>query len=123
MDRAGGEPRAGAAAGAMGAGAERAAAVGSLARRTVTDDAAQQSVEGISQMAQTDEQHSFVVKQLDAAVRKCERHGIPPEVVVQAILSFGLTMAIAFQDQEDAAKLLESLASAVRRGDITSTEH
>ena len=49
-------------------------------------------------MAQTDEQHSFVVKQLDAAVRKCERHGIPPEVVVQAILSFGLTMAIAFQD-------------------------
>ena len=74
-------------------------------------------------MAQTDEQHSFVVKQLDAAVRKCERHGIPPEVVVQAILSFGLTMAIAFQDQEDAARLLESLASAVRRGDITSTEH
>jgi len=107
-----------------GIGADRDVAVGaSLARRTVTDDAAQQSVEGISQMAQTDEQHSFVVKQLDAAVRKCERHGIPPEVVVQAILSFGLTMAIAFQDQEDAARLLESLASAVRRGDITSTEH
>ena len=36
---------------------------------------------------------------------------------------FRITMAIAFQDQEDAAKLLESLASAVRRGDITSTEH
>ena len=74
-------------------------------------------------MAPTDAQHSFVVKQLDAAVKRCERHCIPPEVVVQTILSFGISMAIAFQDQEDAAKLLEGLASAVRRGDITYTEH
>jgi hypothetical protein len=73
-------------------------------------------------MSATDAQHSFVVKQLTAALKKCERHGVPPEVVVQTILSFGVTMAIAFQDQEDAAKLLESLASAVRRGEITYTE-
>jgi hypothetical protein len=74
-------------------------------------------------MAPTDAQHSFVVKQLDAAVKKCEKHHISPEVVVQTILSFGITMAVAFQDQEDAAKLLEGLASAVRRGDIPYTDH
>jgi hypothetical protein len=74
-------------------------------------------------MGPTEAQHNFVAKQLATACKKCERHGISPEVVVQAILSFGITMAIAFQDQEDAAKLLDSLAAAVRRGDITYTEH
>jgi len=74
-------------------------------------------------MGPTEAQHNFVAKQLTAACKKCERQGISPEVVVQTILSFGITMAIAFQDQEDAAKLLESLAAAVRRGDITYTEH
>jgi hypothetical protein len=68
-------------------------------------------------------QHHFVVKQLTAALRKCERRGIPAVVTVQAMLSVGVTMAIAFQDREDAAKLLEGMASAVRRGDFTSTEH
>jgi hypothetical protein len=74
-------------------------------------------------MGPTEAQHSFVAKQLANACKKCERHGILPEVVVQTILSFGITMAIAFQDQEDAAKLLDSLAAAVHRGDITYTEH
>jgi hypothetical protein len=74
-------------------------------------------------MSPTDAQHNFVAKQLTAACKKCESHGISPEIVVQTSLSFGITMAIAFQDQEDAARLLESLASAVRRGDITYTEH
>jgi hypothetical protein len=74
-------------------------------------------------MDSLDIQHDFVVKQLTATLRKCERRGIPAVVTVQTMLSVGVTMAIAFQDREDAAKLLEGMASAVRRGDFTSTEH
>ena len=74
-------------------------------------------------MDPTEVQHDFVARQLETACKKCERQGIPPEVVVQTILPFGITMAIAFQDQEEAATLLESLAASVRRGDIMYTEH
>jgi hypothetical protein len=74
-------------------------------------------------MDSLDTQHDFVVKQLTAALRKCERRGIPAVVTVQTMLSVGVTMVIASQDLEDAAKLLEGMASAVRRGDFTSTEH
>jgi hypothetical protein len=81
------------------------------------------TIEGTSRMTPREAQHKFVVKQFDAALKKCEREGISPELVVQTILSLGITMAIAFQDQEDAARLLEGLAAAVRRGDITHTEH
>jgi hypothetical protein len=55
--------------------------------------------------------------------KPCERKGIPPATVVGTIISFGVTLAITTQTPEDAAKLLEAMASAIRRGQITSPEH
>ena len=48
---------------------------------------------------------------------------IPLETVVETIISFGVTLAITSRTPEDAAKLLEIMALAVRSGKITSPEH
>ena len=74
-------------------------------------------------MKSTEINRKFVVKQLDDALKKCERKHIPLEAVVEAIISFGVTLAITSQTPEDAAKLLEIMALAVRSGKITSPEH
>jgi hypothetical protein len=71
-------------------------------------------------MSSTDTNRRFVVKQLDDALRKCERKGVPLETVVETIVSFGVTLAITSKTPEDAAKLLEIMALAIRRGEITS---
>ena len=80
-------------------------------------------MEGITEMDSTEINRKFVVKQLDDALKKCERKGIPPATVVETIFSFGVTLAITGQTREDAAKLLESMALAIRRGEITFPEH
>jgi len=79
------------------------------------------SMGGITKMNSTDINRKFIVKQLDDALRKCERKNIPSETVVETIISFGVTLAITFQTPEDAAKLLENMALAIRRGEITSS--
>jgi hypothetical protein len=68
-------------------------------------------------MDSTENNRTFVVKQLDDALKKCERKGIPLETVVETIISFGVTLAITSQTPEDAAKLLEMMALAIRRGE------
>jgi hypothetical protein len=80
-------------------------------------------MEGISKMNSTEINRKFVVTQLDDALKKCERKGIPLETVVETIISFGVTLATTSQTPEDAAKLLEIMALAIRRGEITSPEH
>jgi hypothetical protein len=45
--------------------------------------------------------------------------GIDPEIVVQKIISVGVTLAVASCDTEDVARLLESIAASVRDGDFT----
>jgi hypothetical protein len=68
-------------------------------------------------------QHAFVVEQLAAAFKKCEAKGISPEMTIQTVLSSGVTMLIAAQGPEGAATLLDSMADAIRHGEITATEH
>lgn len=68
-------------------------------------------------------QHAFVVKQLMAVLAKCEAKGVKVEIVIQTMLSSGVTMLITSQGQEGAATLLESMAEAIRRGEISATEH
>ena len=80
-------------------------------------------MEGITKMNSTETNRKFVVKQLDDALKKCERKNIPLETVVETIISFGVTLAITSRTPEDAAKLLEIMALAVRSGKITSPEH
>jgi hypothetical protein len=74
-------------------------------------------------MDSTEINRKFVVRQLDDGLKKCERKGIPLETVVETIISFGVTLAITSKTPEDAAKLLEVMALAIRRGAITSPEH
>ena len=71
-------------------------------------------------MNSTETNRKFVVKQLDDALKKCERKNIPLETVVESIISFGVTLAITSRTPEDAAKLLEIMALAVRSGKISS---
>ena len=66
--------------------------------------------------------HEFVMKQLADVLKKCERKKIDPEVVVQTALSFAATLAVACLDQEGAAELIESLAEAIRSGEMTVSE-
>ena len=73
-------------------------------------------------MNSTETNRKFVVKQLDDALKKCERKNIPLETVVETIISFGVTLAITSRTPEDAAKLLEIMALAVRSGKITSPD-
>ena len=80
-------------------------------------------MEGITKMNSTETNRKFVVKQLDDALKKCERKNIPLETVVETIISFGVTLTITSRTPEDAAKLLEIMALAVRSGKITSPEH
>ena len=80
-------------------------------------------MEGITKMNSTETNRKFVVKQLDDALKKCERNNIPLETVVETIISFGVTLAITSRTPEDAAKLLEIMALAVRSGKMTSPEH
>jgi hypothetical protein len=68
-------------------------------------------------------QHAFVVKQLTAAFKKCEAKGISPEIMIQTVLSSGVTLLIAAQGPDGAATLLDSMAAAIRHGEITATEH
>ena len=72
-----------------------------------------------SEKNSTDINRKFVVTQLDDALEKCERKGIPLGTVVETIISFGVTLAITSKTTEDAAKLLEVMALAIRRGEIT----
>jgi hypothetical protein len=74
-------------------------------------------------MDSTEFQHAFVVKQLTAALKKCEAKGISPEITIQTVLSSAMTLLIASQGQEGAATLLDSMTAAVRSGEITATEH
>ena len=74
-------------------------------------------------MSSTEINRRFVVKQLDDALKKCERKGVPLETVVETIVSFGVTLAITSKTPEDAAKLLEIMALAIRRGESASPEH
>lgn len=64
----------------------------------------------------------FVVKQLDYALKKCERKNIPLETVIETIISFGVTLSFKLQTPEDAAKFLATMALVIRRGSITSPE-
>jgi hypothetical protein len=80
-------------------------------------------MEGITKMDSTEINRKFVVKQLDDALKKCEGKGIPLETVVETIISFGVTLAITAKTPEDAAKLLDAMALAIRRGETTSPKH
>jgi hypothetical protein len=70
-------------------------------------------------MDSIDQQHSFVRDSLVYVAQKCETRGIDPEIVVQTIISVGVTLAVASCDTEDVARLLESMAASVREGDFT----
>jgi hypothetical protein len=64
----------------------------------------------------TDEQHAFVVKALTAALKKCEKNGIPAGIAVQTVLSVGTTMLLSTCTESEAAKMLEDMAAVIRSG-------
>ena len=70
-------------------------------------------------MESEEAQHDFAAKALTDAVKKCERNSVPSEVTVQTIVSVAVTLLLSCSDPDDAATLLESMAAAIRRGEIT----
>jgi hypothetical protein len=70
-------------------------------------------------MDSIEQQHTFVRNSLVDVAQKCETRGIDPEILVQTIISVGVTLAVASCDREDVARLLESMATAVRSGAFT----
>ena len=70
-------------------------------------------------MDSVEQQHTFIRDSLVDVAKKCEKRGIDPKIVVQTIISVGVTLAVASCDTEDVARLLESIAVSVRNGDFT----
>ena len=93
---------------------KRLARIGNLARRRQPK---------VWHMIPTQAQRDFVVKQIEAALKKCQLKGISPDIAAQTLLSVTVTMVLHSQGTEGAAGMLESIAAAVRRGDMTSPEH
>jgi hypothetical protein len=75
--------------------------------------------EALVVMDSIEQQHTFIRNSLVDVAQKCERRGIDPEIVVQTIISVGVTLAVTSCDTEDVARLLESMAASVRSGDFT----
>jgi hypothetical protein len=67
----------------------------------------------------TEQQHDHVRKGLEEFLAKCDNENIDPEIVAQTLLSFAVTTAWRFSDDEDLASLLESIAEAIRDGTFT----
>jgi hypothetical protein len=70
-------------------------------------------------MDSIEQQHTFIRNALVDVAKKCDKRGIEPEIVVQTIISLGVTLAVASCDMGDVARLLESMAASVRNGDFT----
>ena len=64
-------------------------------------------------------QHKLAAKALTAAVKKCDTHGVSPEVTVQTLISVAVTLLLSCTEAEDAASLLERMAASIRTGEIT----
>jgi hypothetical protein len=64
-------------------------------------------------------QHDLAAKALTAAVKKCDKNGVSPEVTVQTLISVAVTMLLSCTEADDAANLLERMAASIRSGEIT----
>jgi hypothetical protein len=64
-------------------------------------------------------QHKFVAKALTDAVKKCGKNDIATEITVQTMISVAVTLLLSCTEAGDAASLLESMAAAIRSGEIT----
>ena len=64
-------------------------------------------------------QHDLAAKALTAAVKKCDKSGVSPEVTVQTLISVAVTMLLSCTEADDAANLLERMAASIRSGEIT----
>jgi hypothetical protein len=64
-------------------------------------------------------QHNLAAKALTAAVKKCDKNGVSPEVTVQTLISVAVTLLLSCTEAEDAASLLERMAASIRSGEIT----
>ena len=70
-------------------------------------------------MKSEEAQHDFAAKALTDAVEKCEKNGVSTEIAVQTLLSVGATFLLSCCEADDAASMLEGMAGAIRRGEIT----
>jgi hypothetical protein len=61
----------------------------------------------------------LAAKALTAAVKKCDKNGVSPEVTVQTLISVAVTLLLSCTEAEDAASLLERMAASIRSGEIT----
>ncbi len=68
-------------------------------------------------MQSEEAQHNYAAKALTDAVTKCEKRGVSTEITVQTILSVGVTLLVSCHDADDAARLLERMAEAIRSGE------
>jgi hypothetical protein len=64
-------------------------------------------------------QHDFAARSLTDALKRCQKNGVSTEIAVQTILSLGATLLLSSCEAEDAASMLEGMAAAIRRGEIT----
>jgi hypothetical protein len=73
-------------------------------------------------MDSMDADYEYIGKQLSEVLKKCMKKNIEPEVVIEVVLSFAGSLAVTSVGREDAAELLESLAEAIRSGEIEVPE-
>jgi hypothetical protein len=64
-------------------------------------------------------QHNLAAKALTAAVKKCDKNGVSPEVTVKTLISVAVSLLLSCTEAENAASLLERMAASIRSGEIT----
>jgi len=70
-------------------------------------------------MTSPEAHHGYAEKALTNAIKKCLKNGVSTEITAQTLLSVGATFLLSCSDEDDAARVLEGMAAAIRSGDIT----